>query len=153
MIPRDIKQVIERLKARGLVGYRAPEATPHMTSLRKTERAECKWCGKVVSAVFGKHHVCKPRRLNIKPLLLALLLPLCGLSQSKVSVPVVFLDARVTFIQPSGKEAKVYTRKKSGDSWQLWQLLPRNPIPGDQVVILALPQPITGTTQCQVVFQ
>lgn len=152
MIPRDIKQVIERLKARGLVGYRAPEAAPHITSLRKTERTECKWCGKNISAVF-KHHVCKPRRMNIKPLLLALLLPVCAFTQSKTNVPVLVLDARVSFIQPAGKEAKVYTRKKSGDSWQLWQHLPRNPIPGDQVVILALPQPITGTTQCQVVFQ
>jgi hypothetical protein len=65
MIPPDIKQVVERLKARGLVGYRAPEATPHITSLRKTARTECRWCGKEISAVFG-HHVCKPRRMSLR---------------------------------------------------------------------------------------
>lgn len=65
MIPHDIKQVVERLKARGLVGYRTAESKPHITSYRKTERTDCKWCGKNISAVFG-HHICKPRRMSLR---------------------------------------------------------------------------------------
>lgn len=69
MIPHDIKQVVERLKARGLIKIRAvPAATwREMDATKKTPRKDCKWCGKNISAVFG-HHVCKPRRMNLKHL-------------------------------------------------------------------------------------
>lgn len=154
MIPPDIKQVIERLKTRGLIKVREnPPATwRDIDATHKTPRKDCKWCGKNISAVFG-HHVCKPRRMSLKPILLAMLLPLLAMGQSKQNVPMLILDARVTFIQPAGKEAKVYTRKNSKASWQLWQMLPKNTLPDDQAVILALPQPIEPGTQCQVVFQ
>lgn len=152
MIPHDIKEVIERLKARGLIGYRTPESVPHITSFRKTERTECKWCGKNISAVFG-HHICINKRKSLQALVLAVLLPLCAMGQTKTNLPILILDARVTFIQPAGKEAKVYTRKTSKDKWELWQIVPKNTLPFEQGVVLVLPQPITGTTQCQVVFQ
>jgi hypothetical protein len=154
MIPHDIKQVIERLKTRGLIKVReaAPATWRDTDATHKTPRKDCKWCGKNISAVFG-HHVCKPRRMSLKHLLLAMLLPLCAMSQSKTNVPMQILDARVSFILPAGKDAKVYTRPSSKDKWVLWQMVPRNTLPLDQGVVLALPPPIAGTTQCQVTFQ
>lgn len=81
-------------------------------------------------------------------------LPLTMMSQSvKTNISILILDARVTFIQPADKEAAVYLRKTSKDKWTLWQTVPKNPISADQAVVLALPQPIVGTTQCQVIFQ
>jgi hypothetical protein len=103
--------------------------------------------------VFGKHHVCAPLRQSIRPILLAMLLPLMAMGQSKTNIPVLILDARVTFIQPANKEARVYTRKTTKDKWVLWQIVPTNPLPAEQAVILSLPQPIAGSTQCQVIFQ
>ena len=83
-----------------------------------------------------------------------LLLPLTMMSQSvKTNISILILDARVTFIQPENKEAAVYLRKTSKDKWTLWQIVPKNPIPADQAVVLSLPQPIVATTQCQVIFQ
>jgi hypothetical protein len=152
MIPPDIKQVIARLKARGLIGYRTPESVPHITSFRKTERTECKWCGKNISAVFG-HHICINKRKSLQALVLAVLLPLCAMGQTKTNLSILILDARVTFIQPAGKEAKVYTRTNSKASWTLWQQVPKNTLPFDQGVILMLPRPVYTTTQCQVIFQ
>lgn len=152
MIPSDIKQVIARLIARGLVGYRTGQNVPHITTYRKTERVDCKWCGKNISAVFGRH-ICLSKRNSLQTLALILLLPLCAMGQSKTNLTVLILDARVTFIQPAGKEAKVYTRKSSKDKWELWQTVPKNTLPFDQGVILMLPQPVTVTMQCYATFQ
>lgn len=68
-LPKDIAQVIERLKARGLVRHQpAQPATWRDTdATHKTPRKPCKWCGKEVSETFG-HHLCVTKRMNLKPL-------------------------------------------------------------------------------------
>jgi hypothetical protein len=59
-LPSDILQVIERLKARGVVrcqGYSGRVQEP----LGKTARETCKWCGVTYSVTYTKH-VCKTHR-------------------------------------------------------------------------------------------
>lgn len=147
MIPKDIKQVVERLITRGSIKRPGWTGAGDKEGKEQVGGKKCRLCGKFIG--LGKTHDCPKAIL----LALLLLLPFSMFGQSKVTVPVVFLDARVTFVQPDGKEAKVYMRKKSSDSWKLWQTIPKNPIAGEQIVVLALPQPVVGTTQCQVVFQ
>lgn len=81
-LPKDIFAVIERLKEKGAikVTHSEPVTWKDTCLTRKTERRPCKWCGKDISTVF-KHHICKTQRLNLKPLLLALVLPLCAFAQ------------------------------------------------------------------------
>lgn len=149
MIPKDIKSVVERLILKGAIkrpawkGLGSKDVVNDQMILDK----RCRLCGKFASR--GKAHECP------KAILLALLLflPMICLGQSKTNVPVIILDARITFIQPIGKEAHIYTRKSLKDSWKFWQMIPKNTLPVEQGVILALPEPIAATTQCQVVFK
>lgn len=68
-LPKDIAQVIERLKARGLVKVRPPQTITwrDTDATKKTSRRACQWCGKEVSMVF-KYHICVTKRMNLKPL-------------------------------------------------------------------------------------
>ena len=62
-LPSDILQVIERLKARGVVGYQ-PAPGPVVEPRNKTASLTCKWCGVTYSASYTRH-VCKRHRFQL----------------------------------------------------------------------------------------
>jgi hypothetical protein len=64
-LPKDIRQVIERLKARGVIGMRFDALPAKEWHFKKSPRTECKWCGQSYSETYTKH-LCKTRRLALK---------------------------------------------------------------------------------------
>ena len=59
----QLMQVIERLKARGVVGYQ-PAPGPVVEPRNKTASLTCKWCGVTYSASYTRH-VCKRHRFQL----------------------------------------------------------------------------------------
>ena len=94
----------------------------------------------------------KGRPRKVVTAILLLFLPAVLLAQSRTNPPVLVLDAMVSFIQPTGKKAIVYTRANTKAPWVLFTEYPVNTIAGDQAVLVRV-KDVTSKTECRVEFR